>query len=394
MIKVAISQRIIPHYRVPVFKELSSRKEIDLTLLYGAGFKVGTEVNASTIDGFKNIKLFTVKLPFKLNGTRRLLVIHPFLFFKLLSGQYDIVVTEPTTNFINVFAIFFYCKLLRKKYIWHEAGGVRKETRSAKRILIDPIIRLFIKNASAFLTYNSYAEEYLINIYNVDQKKIFRAQNALDTSSIANQIVKYSEEINSNELTAKYKDYKKVLFIGALDKRKKVNNLITACYIVNKKYGLKVLCMVIGDGSDADDIYNKCSEDEKNLTIMLGKKVEDAVLYILLSDTVVLPGQGGLSINHALACGKPIIATEEAYSPYTSAVYDYVTDNLNGMVAKTDDIDDLAEKIFYVLSDEIRYKAFCKGALNKSNELTIEKMVDGYESAIHFVIKNENTPNK
>jgi glycosyltransferase involved in cell wall biosynthesis len=393
MIKVAISQRIIPHYRVPVFKELSNRKDIDLTLFYGDGFNVGTEVNASNIEGFKSIKLCTLKLPFKLNGTKRLLVIHPFLFIKLLFGKYDIIITEPTTNFINVFAIFFYCKLLRKKYIWHEAGGVRKQKRSALRKLIDPVIRLFINNAHAFLTYNSYSAEYLINIYNVDQKKIFRAQNALDTSDIAKQIVKYSQQINKNEIQIKYSEYKKVLFIGALDKRKKVNNLITACYIVNKKYGLKVLCMIIGDGPDADSIYKQCSEEEKNLTILLGKKIDDAVLYILLSDAVVLPGQGGLSINHALACGKPIIATEEAYTPYTRAVYDYVTNNLNGMVAKTDDVEDLADKIFYVLSDEIRYKTFCNGALNKSNELSIEKMVDGYESAIHSVMKNENPAN-
>ncbi len=393
MTKVAISQRIIPHYRVPVFKELSNRKDIDLTLLYGDGFNIGTEVNASNIEGFKSIKLCTIKLPFKLNGTKRLLVIHPMLFFRLLAGNYDIIITEPTTNFINVFAIFLYCKLLRKKYIWYEAGGVRKQKRAALRKLIDPVIRLFINNANAFLTYNSYSAEYLINIYSVDQKKIFRAQNALDTSDIANQILKYSQDIHKNDIAIKYNDYKKVLFIRALDKRKKVNNLITACYIVNKKYGLKVLCMVIGDGPDADDIYEQCSEDEKNLTIFLGKKIDDAVLYILLSDTVVLPGQGGLSINHALACGKPIIATEEAYTPYTHAVYDYVTNNLNGMVAKTDDVKDLADKIFYVLSDKIRYNTLSNGAINKSNELTIEKMVDGYEAAIHFVMKNENTPN-
>jgi glycosyltransferase involved in cell wall biosynthesis len=394
MIKVAISQRIIPDYRVPVFKELAKRTGIDLTVYYGDGFETGTEVNALKIEGFKSKKLITLKFPVKLNGTKRLIVLHPTLFFRLLFGNYDIVITEPTTNFINVFSIYIYCKLFGKKYIWHEAGGVRKENRSKKRKVIDPIISSFINNAAAFLTYNSYADEYLINGYNVKPQNIFRAQNALDTSDISQKIVQYSPYISNHEITVKYKDYKKVLFIGALDKRKKVNNLISACAIVNKKYGMKVICIIIGDGPDIDFIKNNCSEEEEQLILFLGKKIEDAVLYILISDIVVLPGQGGLSINHALACGKPIIATEEAYSPYTRAVYDYIEDDINGMVAKTDDIKDLAFKIVNALENEERYKSLCTGAIQKSKDLSIEKMVDGYIFAINYVMKNENSINK
>jgi glycosyltransferase involved in cell wall biosynthesis len=110
------------------------------------------------------------------------------------------------------------------------------------------------------------------------------------------------------------------------------------------------------------------------------------VKYILFADVVVLPGQGGLSINHALACGKPIIATEEAYSPNTISVYDYIKNGFNGYVADINNIDDLASKISLVLYDEMHYKSLCTGAFTKAEEISIEKMVDSFEKSIQYVL--------
>ena len=77
-IKVAISQRIIPHYRVPVFSELASRENIDLTVFYGRGFSTGSQVNAKSINGFFSKKLFTLMLNYNgVYGSSQLRVFHP-----------------------------------------------------------------------------------------------------------------------------------------------------------------------------------------------------------------------------------------------------------------------------------------------------------------------------
>lgn len=387
MIKVAISQRIIPHYRVPVFEMVSKDENIDITVFYGSGFNEGTEVNAINISRLFSKKIFTIKIPLKVGGTNKLIVLHPTLLFYLILGKYDVVITEPITNILNLFPILFYCKVFKKKLIWHEAGGVKKNNRSIFRKAIDPVIKIFINNSNAFLTYNSYADEFLIENYNVSQNKIFRAQNALDTTEISKQIEIFKDKIFENDIYLKYKDYKKILFLGALDKRKKINNLIKAVAILNEKFKLKSICLIVGDGPDLQWIKDGSTKDDIKNVVFLGKKTLDAVLYILLSDVVVLPGQGGLSINHALACGKPIIATEEAYSPYTKSVYDYIEDNYNGKVAKTDDIVDLADKIYSVLSDNKKYINFSLNSQSKSKELSIENMVKGYINAIKYVLK-------
>ena len=111
-IKVAISQRIIPHYRVSVFTELANRENIDLTVYFGRGLKIGTEVNSKKINGFKHVKLFTFFLILKFDGTKPLFVWHPFLFFHLLFRNFDVIIVEPSTNFFNNIFIFIYCKLL------------------------------------------------------------------------------------------------------------------------------------------------------------------------------------------------------------------------------------------------------------------------------------------
>ena len=116
--KVAVSQRIIPHYRVPVFTELASIENISLTVFYGKSFKTGSQVNADSIINFNAKKLFTIFLNYKgVYGSSQLRVWHPFLILHLIAGNYDVVIVEPSTNFYNNIFSFLYCKIFRKKII-------------------------------------------------------------------------------------------------------------------------------------------------------------------------------------------------------------------------------------------------------------------------------------
>ena len=102
---------------------------------------------------------------------------------------------------------------------------------------------------------------------------------------------------------------------------------------------------------------------------------------------MVLPGEGGLSINHAFGCGKPCIATQEAVAG-GDTVYDYIQENRNGFVAKMNDSRDLANKLRLIFTNEDLYQNVCKGALESAKELTVEKMVDEIEKLYSKLIKN------
>jgi len=387
-IKVAFTQRIIPHYRVPVFTELSKREDIDLTVYFGKGFPSGSSANADNISGFKHKRLATIFLGFLNRHNKQLIVFHPFLFFHLLFGRYDVVIAEPTTNIFNDLVIFPYCKLFKKKFIWYEAGAVPKNERTRNRKLMDPVVDFITKRADAYITYNSFADNFLIESFNIQPEKIFRAQNALDTDEIVRDIAKYESQVTAKRREYGFEGSKVALFIGGIEKRKRINNLITAINNLNKK-GIRAKALVVGDGHDLEWVRSNTKPDEALNTLFAGKHVADAVLHILLSDVVVLPAQGGLSINHAFACGKPFIGTREGVSPGTDSIYDYVTDGYNGYVVKENDIADLEEKLQAIFSDSELYDKLCKGAIETSKRINIPGMVNGIENSIKYSVRSK-----
>jgi glycosyltransferase involved in cell wall biosynthesis len=380
-IKVAISQRIIPHYRIPVFTELSKRNNIDLTLFYGKGFDKGSQVNAKSIFGFKSKKLFTIFLNYKgIYGSKQLRVWHPFLFFNLIIGKYDVVIVEPSTNFYNDIFAYLYCSLFRKKFIWYDAGSVPKNQRPRFRKYIDPILSIFINNADAYITYTSFADKSLKRDFHIIDEKIFRAQNTVDTSYIDNEIVKYEPLVGAKKEELGLKGFKISLYIGGIEQRKKINNLITVTAALNEK-GIPSKTLIVGDGPDKDLLITQMTEKELDQTVFAGKHIVDATLYILLSDVVVLPSAGGLSVVQALACSKPFVGSEEIEH---GGIKDYITNGVNGFLVKENDILDLQNALFNLFSNKSIYDELCQNAYKKSKEITISKMVNGIENAIKY----------
>lgn len=386
-IKVAISQRIIPHYRIPVFKELASREDIDLTVFYGIGFSTGSQVNGQNIEGFDARMLSTLFLNYKgVYRSAQLRVWHPGLLFHLIKGNYDVVIAEPTTNFYNDIFIYLYCKLFRKKFIWYEAGAVPKEQRPRFRRMIDPIVSMFIKGADAFITYTSYADESLKRDFNINPDMIFRAQNTVDTSMIPKEIEFFSPLVEETKDKLGLKGFKVSLYIGGIEIRKKIINLVKANTKLNE-LGIPAKTLIVGDGPDKEALLQEMTIREKDHTVFAGKHIADATLYLLMSDVVVLPSAGGLSVIQAMACGKPFIGSEEIEH---GGIRDYVDHNINGFLVKEDDVDDLQWALMKLFTDETRYEEFCKNAAEKSKVLTVVNMVNGIEGAVKYSVIQKN----
>lgn len=382
IIKVAVSQRICPDWRVPVFQELANRDGIDLTVFFGEGLQSGANRNADKIEGFKYKKLFTIPIYFHDQGVEKYRSFHPTLPFHLLFGGYDVVIVEPSTNFFNNLLIYPLCKIFGKSFIWYEAGS--PEHRSRLRRMIDPLLNIMIRGAHGYITYNSFADQTLMEM-GIAKEKIFRAQNTLDSRQIMEDAVKYQPYVSRLRRELGVHMAKVVLFIGGIEKRKRIENLIGAASILQSE-GVDVRILIVGDGPYEAELKARLSPEERAWTVFAGRHVEDAVLYILASDVVVLPGQGGLSINHAFACGKPCIATPEAVAGGPS-VYDYIQDGENGFVVKANDVLALANVMKLLFEDENLYRKLCQGALETAKQLTIQRMVDGIEGAVRYAMR-------
>lgn len=178
-------------------------------------------------------------------------------------------------------------------------------------------------------------------------------------------------------------DSKVILYFGRLVERKGIIFLLEAfsCIPKNEDYWL----MVCGDGP----MLNKCKEivlnNHLDKVIFTGKIqpnlrrkfYERANVFVLPS----WPRQGsveawGLTINEALECGTPVIATDAV-----GAAYDLL-DGYDGCMIKHSSVNELKEAIMKY-SNKDKYKKHCFEISKLTN---VESMAANFEKVIQDAV--------
>jgi glycosyltransferase involved in cell wall biosynthesis len=170
------------------------------------------------------------------------------------------------------------------------------------------------------------------------------------------QFVIYHDDLN------KRRPEPVILFVGGLDKAhyfKGLENLLKALAEIKKKPPFSRTSLnVVGQG-DLADYYQRCARD-LGLTesVFFHDKVDNSKLvdFYNYCDCLVLPSinQGeafGLVILEAMACAKPVITSN---LPGVRSVF---KNRKQGLLVKPDDINDLAEKLQFILGDKKRAEA-------------------------------------
>jgi glycosyltransferase involved in cell wall biosynthesis len=140
-----------------------------------------------------------------------------------------------------------------------------------------------------------------------------------------------------------------LIYIGGLRKIKGVDVLISSIPLVKELYP-HVKLIIAGNGALIDEL--KCLTNNLSLdgniqfvgTIYDDKKYS----YIKSSRIVIVPSRYetfGIVLLEAMACGKPIIASDVGGIPFV------VNDKENGFLFKNEDHEDLAKKIIQLLNN-------------------------------------------
>ena len=379
MIEVALIQRICPHYRVPVWRKLAQADEIDLTVYYGRGEKTGSQQNAKNISGFKHKQLFTLGFPFRFRGRSIFVAFHPTLLFHLWKNKYDVVICEGPSNIINNLFILPYFLLSRVPFVWWDAGRNPDAPRRLLRRLFDPILNFFIRHSSACIAYGSLARSYLISV-GASPAKVFVAQNALDTEKIRKDLQKYDKRaIIEKRKQLGIENKKVILYVGALEKRKKLDMLIDVFADVKTKLKEAAL-LIVGDGTERQRLEEYVRDSGVTNVLFLGRIVEEVGLLFLLSDVLVLPSEGGLSINQAMGYGLPVIV-----STADGTEVDLVKNGETGFLFEKNNAEDLSKKIRLVLSKKDVATYMSEKAMSLIHgEYTLDNMVKGIVKAVEY----------
>jgi glycosyltransferase involved in cell wall biosynthesis len=145
----------------------------------------------------------------------------------------------------------------------------------------------------------------------------------------------------------------RVIFLGRLQPRKRVDALLAACASVTPMPEL----WIVGDGPDRErltSIAERVLPKAVFTGAVHGRKL-DALLDA--SDLFVLPGTGGLAVQQALARGLPVIAAEGDGSQE-----DMVTPS-NGWLVPPGDSAALASTLQSAVSDASRLRAMGQASL-------------------------------
>lgn len=345
----------IPHYRVPVYNYLSRylrERAFDLTLMSEA-----VQPGNPTA-----IEFPYVEVPISAGRVGRL----------MQRGQYDVLIVFVNMRHWYLFPVYAVAKgILRKRMIWWGQG----------RDLLDPNSRL--KNTAyalehllcdAILLYAEHLRKYVARRF---QHKVFVANNTLAIDYPGLPVGDREPVLRRHGIHTR----KNIICVGRFEKRKRLDHLIAALRLMDRRdVGLILI------GPDSDGLLKGI--EDANIH-WLGEIYGNERFDLLSSaDVYCLPGAVGLSIVDAFHCGLPFV-TEEGDE---SAEIAYLKPGENGLVVPRGDVPALAAALKRLLDDDGLRARYSSAARQQAlGSASVERMGEGFVRALRFATRAMST---
>lgn len=381
-IRVAVIYRVIFHYRVSILSKIA--KDWNLKVFHGKSVAKSKVTNAAPPYPFQTKKLFTICKRAK-NNPLQILYFNPGIVFALMLWKPHIIIMEGSDNMLNNIFIFLYCKIFSVKYIWWGIGQVPGRKDSVYRKILTPARKFIIRRAVCCFAYCNLSAEYFSSI--TSSKKVKVVPNSIDNEAIEKEIEKITKEdkkLLKKELGIS-EDSIVLLFVGALEKNKRLNIFIDALKTLSDRK-LKIEGLIIGTGN-AEAYFREYAKKLKlNNCQFLGKIIKDVNIYFQIADIFVLPGRGGLAINQALINGLPAICN----TPADGTELDMIESGVNGMLIESMDVTKLLKALEDMIEDKRYIKMGSKALETIKKTYNINTMNDIIRQVIEEVCLGES----
>lgn len=293
---------------------------------------------------FSSIKLMDYN---ELNGLKKILIFKKIYrnFYwqkgalRLAFKPYKNYIITGDPYCISTWLVLILNKLLGKKSLLWTHGWYGDETR-AKKI----IKKLFFGLSQKVLLYGDYARNLMIKegfntnklvcIYNsMDHVSQLKVRSTLQDSPIYNDFFK--------------NDYPVILYIGRIQKSKKIDLLIDTLYRLNIN-GVNCNLIIIGDETDECNLHEIVLEYQLERNIWFyGPSYDEANLGELIYNARVCasPGNVGLTAMHCMVYGLPVI-THNNFSNQ-GPEFESIEPGVTGDYFIENSVEDLYRKIEY-----------------------------------------------
>lgn len=360
--KILFIHNIIAPYRIPLFESLAKEYDIHVIFLERKDNSRKWDqdpgklnFNHTVLDN-KNYTIFDKK------------IVRNYGLSKIFNEYNpDVLVTiDNPPNFLILFQSIFLAK--KKKIpiiLWTGVFSSYKTFQKSRiqnkltLLVINKIRNRIYSNVDFFWAYSKETKKYLIDKYQIDEKKI-----VIGLQGYPDELIDFKKFD-----TKKRYDENKLLFIGYLDERKGLNNLINAFLDLSDKYPEYIL-EIIGIGKLYDH-YKTKYDNIKNINFLGYLDGSQKFNIINKSKYLVLPSHSdpwGWVVNEATSLKLPALVSD-------SVMAKEILDN-EQLIFKTSSIKDLKLKLEHLmLLPYEEYTVLSKKVYQNSRKHTMSKSI-------------------
>ena len=306
-------------------------KEMDCDFYFGDSvFEPLKQFEPAALKGFKGM-LHAVK------SRKSVFVWHKGIR-KLMRGYSDYLITGQY-EYLSNWILILFAKLTGKHIFCWSHGAKAVGLNDFKSRMLN---QCFFRSMDGVFMYGSYNIPTMKKI-GITEERIHIIHNSLDTDKQAKY---FDEAIPSNIYRQHFgNNSPTVIYIGRIQKRKKLDLLIEAIRFVNTPCH-RINLVIVGAATNDRSIEEMVSDyGMQDAVWFYGPCYDEALNAELIynADVCVCPAEVGLTAIHALSYGTPVISNNdfENQMPEFEAIQEGVT----GGFYKAGDCESLAEQI-------------------------------------------------
>ncbi|MBT3322690.1 MAG: glycosyltransferase family 4 protein [Anaerolineae bacterium] len=356
---LALQQRVLPHYRVPFFDALASACKSGMSLYAGEPRAIE---HISTSQNLEIAKYTQAKNRHILKGSFYFCYQENLLNW-LSKTNPDALILEANPRYLATPAAINWMKKRNRPVIGWGLGAPQR-TGILAGVQEKNWMR-FLNKFSALISYSQRgAENYAALGYPIE--KIFVAPNAVAHKPIGGLLTRPVRQ-NYEKLIA--------LYVGRIQERKKIDNLLRACAALPKKTQPKL--WIVGEGPARNSLEKLAKEIYPSARFFGEKHGAELKMIWAEADLFVLPGTGGLAVQEAMSHALPVIVAQG------DGTQDDLIRPENGWQIPPNDEKALREALKNALENQLHLRTMGAESYNiVAKEVNIEKMVEVFIKAL------------